>query len=122
MYPSSVTICCFLYKYGRIVEPASGHGARVSACAGLINQLQSCRFDLRIACLENPDSNCRRLVDGGVGTPRPELLTGAKKSQLRCLISFQLPMGFGLSEFHSDINKIHFLKKEKKKIYRTRIV
>ena len=27
-------------------------------------------------------------------TPRPELLTGAKKFQLGCLISFQLPMGF----------------------------
>ena len=35
---------------------ASGCGARVSACAGLINQLQRCRFDSRIACLENPDT------------------------------------------------------------------
>ena len=26
-------------------DPASGRGARVSVCAGLINQLQSCRFD-----------------------------------------------------------------------------
>ena len=33
-------------------------------------------------------------MDGGGGTPRPELLTVAKKSQLGCLISFQLPMGF----------------------------
>ena len=36
----------------------------------------------------------RRLADWGGGTPRPELLTGAKKSQLGCLISFKLPMGF----------------------------
>ena len=28
------------------------------------------------------------------GTPRPALLTGAKKSHLGCLISFELPMGF----------------------------
>ena len=35
---------------------ASGRGARVSACAGLINQLQRCRFDSRTACLENPDT------------------------------------------------------------------
>ena len=33
-------------------------------------------------------------MDGGGGTPRPELLTGAKKSKLGCLISFQVPMGF----------------------------
>ena len=36
--------------------PASGRGARVSACAGLINQLQRCRFVSRIACLENHDT------------------------------------------------------------------
>ena len=35
---------------------ASGRGARVSACAGLINQLLRCRFDPRIACLENTDT------------------------------------------------------------------
>ena len=41
-------------------------------------------------------------MDGGGGTPRPELLTGAKKSQLGlCLISFQLPMGF------QNLIKIH---------------
>ena len=33
-------------------------------------------------------------MDGGGGTPRPELLTGAKKLQLGCPISFRLPMGF----------------------------
>ena len=32
--------------------------------------------------------------DCGGGTPRPVLLTGAKKSHPGCLISFQLPMGF----------------------------
>ena len=44
----------------------------------------------------------------GGGSPRPLLLTGAKKSHLWCLISFQLPMGF-----HNFvvINKIHPLKK-----------
>ena len=36
--------------------PASGSGARVSACAGLINQLQRCLFDSRIAYLENTDT------------------------------------------------------------------
>ena len=35
---------------------ASGRGARVSACAGLVNQLQSCWFNPRIACLENTDT------------------------------------------------------------------
>ena len=29
-------------------------------------------------------------MDGGGGTPRPALLTGAKKSHLGCLISFEL--------------------------------
>ena len=77
------------------IQPASGRGARVSACAGLINQLQSCRFDPRIACLvKHWHSNCRRLVDGGEGTPRHVLLTGAKTSHMGFLISFQLPMGF----------------------------
>ena len=37
-------------------QPASGRGARVSACAGLINQLRRCRFDPRIACFENTDT------------------------------------------------------------------
>ena len=41
----------------------------------------------------------------GVGeTPRLLLLTGAKKSHLGCLISFQLPMGF---QNFVVINKIH---------------
>ena len=39
-----------------LLLPACGRGARVSACASLINQLQRCRFDPRIACLENPDT------------------------------------------------------------------
>ena len=30
---------------GADVKPASGRGARVSACAGLINQLQRCRLE-----------------------------------------------------------------------------
>ena len=34
----------------------SGGGARVSSCAGLINQLRHCRFEPRIACLENTDT------------------------------------------------------------------
>ena len=57
----------------------SGRGARVSACAGLINQFQSCRFDSRIACLENTDTAIVGDWWTGVGgTPRPVLLTGAK--------------------------------------------
>ena len=36
-----------------IILPDSGRSARVSAYAGLINQLQRCRFDSRIACYEN---------------------------------------------------------------------
>ena len=58
------TICTQVKKYVMYVMKcknttatrlASGRGARVSACAGLINQ-QRCRFDSRIACLENPDT------------------------------------------------------------------
>ena len=60
-----------------------------------MNQLQRCRFDPRIACLENTDTAIGGDWWTGVGdTPRSELLTGAKKFQLECLISFQLPMGF----------------------------
>ena len=44
-----------------------------------------------------------------VGAPRPVLLTGAKKSHLGCLISFELPMG---SQNFVVINKIHPLKKK----------
>ena len=47
-------------------------------------------------------------MDRGGGTPRPVLLTGAEKSHLGCLISFELPMGF---QNFVVINKIH-LKKE----------
>ena len=43
-----------MFKYTYII--AWGRGARVAACAGLINQLQRCRFDSRIACLENLDT------------------------------------------------------------------
>ena len=39
-----------------LIMSASGRGARESACAGLINQLQCCRFDSRIACLKNTDT------------------------------------------------------------------
>ena len=39
-----------------IDNEASGRVVRVSACVGLINQLQRCRFDPRIACLENTDT------------------------------------------------------------------
>ena len=38
-----------VFSSGRHQHPASGRGARVSAFAGLINQLQSYRFDLNIA-------------------------------------------------------------------------
>ena len=44
----------------------------------------------------------------GGGTPRPVLLTDAKKSHLGCLISFELPMGF---QNCVVINKIHPVKK-----------
>ena len=60
-------------------------------------------------CLvKHSHSNCRRPMDGGEGTPRPILSTGAKKSHLGCLISFQLLMGF---QNFVVINKIHPLKK-----------
>ena len=49
-------------------------------------------------------------MDGGGGTPRPVLLTGAKKSHLGCSISFELRMGF--LNF-VVINKIHPLKKKR---------
>ena len=48
-----------------------GHGARVSACAGLINQLQRCLFDSRIACLENPDTTIAGDWWTGVGGHHP---------------------------------------------------
>ena len=47
-------------------------------------------------------------MDGGGGTPRHVLLTGAKQSHLGCLISFKSPMGF---QNFVVINKIHPLKK-----------
>ena len=62
-------------------------------------------------------SNCMRQVDGGGGTPRPVLLTGAKKSHLGCLISssyFKLLMGI---QNFVVINKIHPLKKKKSECF-----
>ena len=51
-------------------------------------------------------------MDGGGGTPRPVLLTGAKQSNMGCLISFELPM-----RFQNFVVLIKFtLKKKKKKI------
>ena len=47
------------------IYPACGRGARVSACAGLINQLQSCRFDPGIACKRH--SNCIATARWGFG-------------------------------------------------------
>ena len=55
-----------------------------------IMQLMSCWVDPRIAC-KNTDT---AIIGRGWGTPRPVLLSGAKKFHLGCLISFQLPMGF----------------------------
>ena len=48
-------------------------------------------------------------MDGGGGTLRPVLLTGAKKTHLGCLISFEIPMGF---QNFVVIKKIHFKKKK----------
>ena len=90
-----------LYRW--IISAAGGRGASVSACAGLTNQLLSCWVDPRIAWKKHWHSNCRRPVDGGGGTKRPLLLTGAKKSYLECLIRFELPMGF---QNFAVINKI----------------
>ena len=85
-------------RYNNNNKPAGGRGASVSACAGLTNQLLRCWVGPRIAWKKHWHSNCRRPVDGGGGTPRPVLLTGAKNSHLGCLNSFELPMGL-LSEF-----------------------
>ena len=86
--------------------PAGGWGARVSACAGLKNQLLSCWVEKKNCLAKHWHSNCRRQVDVGGGTPRPVLLTCAKKalSGVGCMISFQLPMGF---QNFVVINKIH---------------
>ena len=54
-----------------LTKPAGDRGASVSACADLTNQLQCCWVDPACAWLP---------VDGGGGTPRPVLLTDAKKS------------------------------------------
>ena len=82
-------------------QPAGGRGASVSACAGLTNQLLSWSSH----CLEKTLTAIVGDRWTGVdGIPRPVLLTGAKKSHLVCLISFELPMGFQNFVF---INKIH---------------
>ena len=60
--------------------PAGGRGAIVSACADLANQLQCCSVDPACAWKKHWHCNCRLPVDGGGGTPRPVLLTGAKMS------------------------------------------
>ena len=61
---------------------ASGRGARV-----LLVQVSSisCKIAGSILALhtwKTLTQHCRRLVDGCLGTPRPVLLTGAKKSHL----------------------------------------
>ena len=57
---TSSRVLVFLRCHLAVIIPQctyqSGRGARVSACAGLINQLQRCRFDCRIAGMENPDT------------------------------------------------------------------
>ena len=50
------TVCIVGFLLSVLILLASVCGARVSACAGLINQLQRCQFDSRIASLENPDT------------------------------------------------------------------
>ena len=79
---------------------ASGRGARLSACAGLINQLQRCRFDSRIACLENPDTNnyFRRPMDGGGVDTKPWTVYFCKKVPTG--VPYLLSGADGLSEFH----------------------
>ena len=101
------------FEIWKIIHPplsTSGRGVRASACAGLINQLQRCRFDPRIASLENTDTaivgDWWTLVGG---TPRPELLTGAKNSNWGAWLAFSY---LRLLEFHSDINKIHPLEEK----------
>ena len=106
-----------LYKVKRkkhtIIEksikmPTGGRGAIVYACAGLTNQLLSCWVDPGIAWKKHLQ---QLLATGGRwwGTPRPVVLTGAKKSHLGRLIRFELPMGF---QNFVVINKIHRLKKK----------
>ena len=103
-YLTNLILQVYNYTSSSALWRAGGRGASVSACGGLTNPLLSCWVDPRIAWIKHWHRNCRRPVDGGGGTPRPLLLTGAKKSHLGCLISFELPMGF-----HNFvvINKIH---------------
>ena len=59
---------------------AGGRGASVSACADLTNQLLSCGLVLHVLG-KNTDTAIAGYRWTGVGrTPRPVLLTGAKKS------------------------------------------
>ena len=62
------------------IMPAGGQSASVSACADLTNQFQCCWVDPACAWKKHGHTNCRLPVDRGGGTPRPVLLTGAKKS------------------------------------------
>ena len=88
-----------------IWQPASDHGARESACAGLINQLQRFRFDPRIACLENTDT--ATVGDWWTGMVGHHALNCELAQKMFQLGSDLLSATDGLSEFHSDINKIH---------------
>ena len=106
-YSIDIAVKKIIYNFLRFVQNRTAvpkQGASVSACAGLTNQLLSCWVDPRIAWIKHWHSNCRRPVDVSWGTPSPVLLTGAKKSHLGCLISFDLPMGF---QNIVVINKIH---------------
>ena len=99
-YKSLRPAFCWKWTYQSVLRALTtttgGRGASVSACAGITNQLLSCWVDSRTAWIKKHwHSNlCRRPVDGGGGTARTVLLTSAKKSHLRCRISFELSMGF----------------------------
>ena len=97
----------------QLISAACCTGASVSACADLTNQLQCCWVD-PAACtwIKHWHSNCRLPVDGGGGTPRPVLLTGAKKDRGAWLASSYC-MGF--QNFLSVIKFTLFPNKKKKK-------
>ena len=87
-----------------IGNPASGHGARVSAHAGLINQLHVVGSILALHAQKTLTQELKATGGWGWGTPRPVLLTGAKKSHLGCLISFELSMDFQNSVVIKEIH------------------